>query len=114
MKIALSTLAIATQWLCLSPGLSCNLYLLYYCQVDHITIRARAEQAIKVWGAKYVTWTYLYEEKLQSYGVIVKVGGAIAPSSPLVQPPLQSVDENLMQLNCIKLKGSYTLIEQSP
>ena len=39
-------------------------------------------------GAKYITWTYLYEKNLQSYGVIVKVGGAIVPSAPLAQPPL--------------------------
>ena len=39
-------------------------------------------------GAKYVTWTYLYEEKSQSYGVIVKVGGeGIAPFSPLLNLP---------------------------
>ena len=55
-----------------------------------------AEQATKVWGggAKYVTWTYLYEEKLQSYGVIVKVGGG---QSPLLPP-------------CLAFPGTYVYV----
>ena len=45
-------------------------------------------------GAKYVTWTYLYEEKLQSYGVIVKVGGG---QSPLLPP-------------CLAFPGTYVYV----
>ena len=47
-----------------------------------------AEEAAKIWGGKHGTRTYLYGEKLYSYGVTVEIGGASAPLAPLAQPPL--------------------------